>query len=413
MDSYKEFVDHAIEMYRSLPYETSDLYMKYTVSIPVIAGGKPYSAKSNPAMDAKKYCEEIEEKTRIKFDLIISDTVIRSTSQSVKVYPAETLDGGVLAGKLFGSDDDKIAAFMNAYATHYIVIDVKGKKENINILFVNSGDLKVQVLLNAAEDSRGCISEFYASNTKEEALMATLHEIRAGRNSKIEVNIFHNENEKTYVASSYSGRADDNSNIRFNAVYCGGIATKARGSIVSDGIASRVDVTEIVFGSQTQAFDINTVITNAKPMSQSYLDSAALLDGTSKCMLKGFAKVADKTRGSNSKITEKGVLLSKDAHIDALPDLSIDYSNEVKAAHSASTSPIDPEILFYLTSRGIAEERAKKLYISAFIAKYVSSIENPFMREVAMSILLDKLDNPAYGVITEITPRNMWVTQRA
>jgi Fe-S cluster assembly protein SufD len=412
LSSYKEFVNEAIQYHASLPYEMNDIYKKYYVGIPVIEGGKPFRQSSKPAVDAKQLADTIEAKTRLKFDVIISDSVIRNTKKSVTVYTAEKIDTKILDGKILKSSEDKIAAFMNAYAAHYIVINADaGAKENISILFINGGDLPVQVIINAAPDSKLEVSEFYASNTNEGALMATLHEVNAANASQVDINMIHNENEQTYVASVYKVAAGEHSRVRLNAVYCGGIATKARGVLDADS-HGRVEATEIAFGSKTQTFDLNTKIVNSKPYSHTNLDSAAVLDGTSKCMLKGFAKVADKSKGAFSRITERGILLSKDAHVDALPDMSIDYSNEVKATHSASTSPIDPEDLFYLTSRGIDEEKARKLFVTAFISKYVSSIENPAMREVAMSILLDKLENQEYGVISEVTPRNIWIANK-
>ena len=95
-------------------------------------------------------------------------------------------------------------------------------------------------------------------------------------------------------------------------------------------------------------------------------------------------------------------MLSKDAHIDALPDMAIDYSNEVKATHSASTSPIDKEVLFYLASRGIEEDSARRYFITAFIAKYLSNIDNGVASEVAMSIMLDKLEKEPLVTIPDV-----------
>lgn len=388
------------------------IFTKYSYIIPAIAGDAKFVLQTKSANEPHLLANAIEGKTKIKFDVIISDTWSQSNNPDVKVVEASKLESKVFSGKLFKSGEDKIAAYLNANATNYVIIDSK-QKTNVNILFINCGNLQTQVIINAPSNTKTTVSEFYVSNSADASQMATLHEINARKDAQVELNMFHNENNKTYVASVYKATAEDNAKLKFNAIYCGGIVTKARGSMDSNGIKSDIEVTELSFGVDDQTFDINTMMTNASPYSRTELTSGAILDGTSKCILKGFAKVADKTRGAFSKITERGVLLSKDAHIDALPDMSIDYSNEVKATHSASTSPINPEDLFYLTSRGIEEDKARKLFVTAFIAKYVSHMEDPFMRELAMSILLDKLETQKYGVITEITPRNIWMASKS
>lgn len=413
MDSYKDFVTEAERYHKSLPYETVDLYKKYSVNIPLLNGERKFEHLNKPLMEPSAFVANAEDKTHIKFDVAISDGMARSSSPYAKILEGEGA-GGVTAKKLFKSSEDKIAAFLNAHSKYYIVVDApSGKKVSVSMIFANTGHLPVQVIINAAKDSTVHVSEFYVSNTEaESALMAVLHEINAESRSKVEVNMIHNENAKTDITSVYKAMANDDSKVRLNSVYCGGKSTKARGTLDA-GSSGHVDVTEIVLGSGDQLFDINTVITNLKPMSHADLNSGAVLDGSSKCMLKGFAKIEDKTRGANSRITERGILLSPDAHIDALPDMTINYSNEVKATHSASTSPIDTEALFYMTSRGLDEDKARKLFVAAFIAKYVSSMESPVMKEVAMSILLDKLETHKFGMLNEITPRNIWITQRA
>ena len=187
--------------------------------------------------------------------------------------------------------------------------------------------------------------------------------------------------------------------------------TESRGIVDSSGIESRVEINEIAFGTNEQKFDLGNSISNTKPRSHAQLNSGAVLDGKSQCILKGFAKVEKGTKGCFSRITERGILLSADAHIDALPDMAIDYSNEVKATHSAATSPIDKEALFYLESRGLEEGQAKKMFITAFISKYMSNMSNGAASEISMSVMLEKLERGTFGVIPDLTARGVWISK--
>ncbi len=407
--SYSKFKEEAMQYYQSLPIETNELYKKYSLGI-ALPG--ELNGNAGDHSDIEGMVSQISEKTRIRFDAVITNSFAKSINPSVVITRAEDAGRNLLEEKLFKSGDDKLAAYVNAKAKYFVTVDAgKGEQSSINILFASDGHLSTQVFVNVAESARLDVSEFYLTIAEGEAVLSVLHELKCQDHSTVELNMLHNEDTKTSVVSLCKGSTGKEARLSLNSVYCGSEATKARFILDAKGTSSRIDVTELASGIASQQFDLDTAIINSTPYSSVHLDSGVILDDMSKCMLKGFAKVADKTRGSVSTIVERGILLSKDAHMDALPDLSIDYSNDVKASHSASTTPIDQEALFYLTSRGLEESQARKLFVSAFISKYISKISSPSAREIAMSIMLDKLDKKEFGRISEITPRNIWVVQ--
>lgn len=83
---------------------------------------------------------------------------------------------------------------------------------------------------------------------------------------------------------------------------------------------------------------------------------------------KAHAKVIIPKHGqlSDSFVSQHFLLLHDSAHVDAIPSLEIE-ADEVKAAHAATMSPIDDEKLFYMTSRGLSEEEARRLIVQGFL----------------------------------------------
>jgi len=69
---------------------------------------------------------------------------------------------------------------------------------------------------------------------------------------------------------------------------------------------------------------------------------------------------------SDSFVSQHFLLLDESAQAEAIPSLEIE-ADEVKASHAATISPLDPEKIFYLTSRGVSESEAKKLIIQGFL----------------------------------------------
>ena len=78
---------------------------------------------------------------------------------------------------------------------------------------------------------------------------------------------------------------------------------------------------------------------------------------------------------TNGHQTHRALLLSDEAKVDAKPALEI-YADDVKCSHGATSGDLDEEQLFYLKSRGIAEDEAKKILTSAFLNEAFKDISN-------------------------------------
>ena len=66
--------------------------------------------------------------------------------------------------------------------------------------------------------------------------------------------------------------------------------------------------------------------------------------------------------------------LSKAARAVAIPSLEIDQPDCRRAAHSSSVGPIDETQLFYLESRGIPPDEARKFIVLGFLEPVVARV---------------------------------------
>ncbi len=76
----------------------------------------------------------------------------------------------------------------------------------------------------------------------------------------------------------------------------------------------------------------------------------------------------------------KGLLLEKGASANAKPELEI-FADDVKCAHGAAIGQMDEAARFYMASRGLAPDAARRLLIRAFIADAFASLEDEAERE--------------------------------
>ncbi|MEN0086237.1 MAG: SufD family Fe-S cluster assembly protein, partial [Leifsonia sp.] len=66
---------------------------------------------------------------------------------------------------------------------------------------------------------------------------------------------------------------------------------------------------------------------------------------------------------------------------DSVPNLEIETGDIVGAGHASATGRFDDEQLFYLQSRGIPEEEARRLVVRGFLAEIVQQIGSPALQE--------------------------------
>jgi len=102
-------------------------------------------------------------------------------------------------------------------------------------------------------------------------------------------------------------------------------------------------------------------------------------DQRSRGIFHGAITVEPGADGSDAKLSSKNVLLSSNAEIDTQPVLEI-HADEVQAAHGATVGQIDERALFYLRSRGIPLEAARRMLVAAFCAEALAGIDDADLR---------------------------------
>ncbi|MDE2496214.1 MAG: SufD family Fe-S cluster assembly protein, partial [Xanthomonadaceae bacterium] len=94
--------------------------------------------------------------------------------------------------------------------------------------------------------------------------------------------------------------------------------------------------------------------------------------------------------GADGSFYNKNLLLSPDAEIDTRPALEI-YADEVKANHGATVGQLDEKVLFYLRSRGIPLETARRILVRAFCSVALDGMDPAPLREHCEALLAEQL----------------------
>jgi Fe-S cluster assembly protein SufB len=168
----------------------------------------------------------------------------------------------------------------------------------------------------------------------------------------------------------------------------GGAYVKSRIDNDLVGRGGGVHQAEIVFGGGDQRFDLTSYTRHRGEDTTGDLLSKGIFQGSSRGYFKGLIGIERSARGTDSFLGEFSMLLAKKARSVTIPSLEIDQPDVRRASHSSSVGPIDETQIFYLMSRGVTRDLARKFIVLGFLEPVVARIPLP----AAQDRLRDLLD---------------------
>jgi FeS assembly protein SufD len=400
----RDFRIKSLNLFRKLPAELSNLYTKYADLAGVdfesvsLAPSEPSKSQIDDAMsklrsdraitifqiESKTFPAQVPEALR-KEGVIFTDigTAIRSEPELFRRYFLE---------KAILPEDDKFAALNNALFTSGFYLHVpKGMEITVPFRVVTIFDaeehgLFAQNLIMADNRSKFTIlEELYSRRStglSKKSTYSGLSEVYLHEGAEVTYGSINNLSQNVNIFSNKKSIGERDSKIVWSAGLLGGAYTRSRlESVMKDSGASSENV-EVVFGAGTQRFDTVSNITHSGANTSGHAISKGVVKDKARSIFKGMIRIDKNAKNSRAYLAEHAMILSKDALADAIPGLEIE-TNEVKATHSASVSQINEEEIFYIMSRGLSEDGAKKLIIVGFFEPLVERIPVP---EVAKRI---------------------------
>jgi Fe-S cluster assembly protein SufD len=169
--------------------------------------------------------------------------------------------------------------------------------------------------------------------------------------------------EAVAVQRLFVWQAADSSFV-YNGVRCGSPFLNEKVRVMLQGPRARADITHFTLGRGQDQLDIAVRVDHAAPHTVSNVRVRSAAAGASTTIYHGFLDVAQRAQGTAGYQHGEALLLSPHAIVDCVPELSI-HTGDVRASHGVTTTHLDPERLFYMRSRGLAEAAARELAIHA------------------------------------------------
>lgn len=191
-------------------------------------------------------------------------------------------------------------------------------------------------------------------------------------------------------------RLDDDAVLAMHTIEVG--AQLMRHDLVVDlaGRGARFESRGVFALQGRQHADTHMVVTHDARDTACDIVWRGVADQRSRGVFHGAITVAPGADGSDAQLSNKNLLLSPHAEIDTQPVLEI-YADEVKAAHGATVGQLDERALFYLRSRGVPVDLARRILVGAFCGAVLADIQPPALRTHIDHLLAARLPQAETG----------------
>ncbi|MFZ5524397.1 MAG: Fe-S cluster assembly protein SufD [Pseudomonadota bacterium] len=264
------------------------------------------------------------------------------------------------------------------------ILHVATKRESASAIYprcmvVMEADSRATVI----EDYTGLDDGIYFSNAVTEVVLKEQAQLQHVRVQREEKNAFH--------IGHCSVKAGRDSVYAATSLAFGARVSRHTLHVTQqdEGAEMRLDGLALVAGRQIA--DTHTLIDHAAPGGKSIQLHKCIADGAAHAVFSGKIIVHEGASGTDSAQSSRNLLLSDKARIDTQPQLEI-FNDDVSCKHGATIGRIDADALFFLKSRGLAEERARNLLTHAFAAEIIGRIPVPSLVVSLSSTLLERMN---------------------
>jgi Fe-S cluster assembly protein SufB len=186
---------------------------------------------------------------------------------------------------------------------------------------------------------------------------------------------------------SRQSRVGSNATMNWAVASVGGRLHRSRIENLLEGRGATVKQVEIAFGDGKQLFDLTSYTRHRGQDTTGDLLNKGVYTGSSRGYVKGLIDIPHSGRGTDSFLGEFSMLLERSARSVTIPSLEIDQPDCRRAMHSSSVGPIDEAQVFYLMSRGLSREAARKAIVMGFLEPVVARIPLPAAQDRLRELL--------------------------
>jgi Fe-S cluster assembly protein SufD len=243
-------------------------------------------------------------------------------------------------------------------------------------------------VITAAPNSSGLV----VLDSRGEAALSENVEIVVGDDARLTVVSLQEWDAPALHLASHFARVGRNARLKHVVVSLGGSIVRVNPSahLAEDG--AEAELFGVYFADAGQHLEQRVYVHHDAPHSRSRVTYKGALNGEgARTVWVGDVLIAPTAPGTDSYEQNRNLVLSEGTRADSIPNLEIETGDIVGAGHASATGRFDDEHLFYLQSRGITEEEARRLVVLGFLSEIVQKIGEPELELRLLKALEDEL----------------------
>ncbi len=297
-------------------------------------------------------------------------------------------------GRYARHDDHAFVALNTAFLKEGAFIYLPPKmvvEEPILVAFVSCphGETAVshpRVLIVAGPSSRATVIESYVGLKDDLYFSNAVTEVVLGEEAVLDHHLLQQESRTAYHIATLAVHQGRRSTFTSHSLAIGSALDRSevRALLADEGGTCTLRGVYAVTGRQH--VDTHTRIDHAKPGCTSQQSYRGILDEQATGVFSGRIVVRPDAHKTDARQTNNNLLLSEDAVILTSPQLEI-LADDVKCAHGATVGQLDRDALFYLRSRGLDLDNARRLMTHAFSSELIRLIADDRIRDQFTELL--------------------------
>lgn len=248
-------------------------------------------------------------------------------------------------------------------------------------------------LLVAGPNSRATVIEAFASPYSGGYWTNCVTEVLVGEGANVDYYRLQQEGPGGFHTSLVEARQERDSVFSITTVNLGGELVRNDVNVYLNGEGCLANLYGLSLVDGTRHVDNHTALDHAKPHCESHELYKAILDGKSRSVFNGKIYVHKDAQKTDAKQTNRNLLISPKAKVDTKPQLEI-FADDVKCTHGATVGQLADQELFYLQSRGLTQDAAKRLLMYGFANDIVERIRPDALRHYLEHLLTETFHAP-------------------
>lgn len=284
------------------------------------------------------------------------------------------------------------AAFWRGGTFLYVPAGVKAAAPLHSALWAERGKTYTHTLVVLEDGAEAIHIDEYASATgKGQALHNGVVELLVGDNASLTYVSLQDFGTHTWQFTHERGRVGRDARLDWVTSSMGTRLTKSFQTSELDRQGSWARMSGLFFAIGRQHFDLDTQQNHNASDTVSDLLYKGALRQKARTVWQGMIKALPGSQRIDGFQANRNLVLERAARADSIPGLEIE-ADDVRCTHASTVGQLDDEQIFYLTSRGIDEETARRMVIQGFFDPVMQRIPFEGVRERLAERILEKLE---------------------